>query len=115
MTDARPSSATAGWTSWPPTASARPCTGDEFRRRWAQHNVRLHHTGTKSFRHPAIGGLTLDYESMDLHADPGLNLTVYTAAPDTPSHDALRLLATWAATTLDRPQPQDTNASHPRG
>ncbi|MGP3916906.1 helix-turn-helix transcriptional regulator [Nonomuraea sp. 10N515B] len=70
----------------------------DFRTRWAEHNVRLHHTGTKTFHHPAIGDLTLDYESMDLHADPGLNLTVYTAAPDTPSHDALRLLASWAAT-----------------
>ncbi|WP_431998365.1 hypothetical protein [Sphaerimonospora mesophila] len=64
----------------------------------ARHDVRLHHAGTKTFRHPAIGDLTLDYESMDLHADPGLNLTVYTAAPDTAAHDALRLLATWAAT-----------------
>jgi hypothetical protein len=70
----------------------------DFRTRWAQHNVRLHHTGTKTFHHPAIGDLTLDYESMDLQADPGLNLTVYTAAPDSPSHDSLRLLASWAAT-----------------
>ncbi|PZG23753.1 helix-turn-helix transcriptional regulator [Nonomuraea aridisoli] len=75
----------------------------DFRTRWAQHNVRLHSTGTKSFHHPAIGALVLDYESMDLNADPGLNLTVYTAAPDTPAHDALRLLASWAA-TLDRTQ-----------
>ncbi|GAA3105147.1 helix-turn-helix transcriptional regulator [Streptosporangium carneum] len=71
---------------------------DDFRSRWARHDVRLHHAGTKTFHHPAVGDLTLDYESMDLHADPGLNLTVYTAAPDTPSHDALRLLASWAAT-----------------
>ncbi|MEU6729457.1 helix-turn-helix transcriptional regulator [Nonomuraea wenchangensis] len=75
------------------------CTrSDDFRARWAQHDVRLHHTGTKTFHHPAVGELILDYESMDLHADPGLNLTVYTAAPDTPAHDALRLLASWAAT-----------------
>ncbi|MFJ4526599.1 hypothetical protein ACIP4Y_37845 [Streptomyces sp. NPDC088810] len=24
----------------------------EFRTAWAEHNVRLHHTGRKSFRHP---------------------------------------------------------------
>jgi transcriptional regulator with XRE-family HTH domain len=88
---------------------------DDFRTRWAQHNVRLHHAGTKTFHHPAIGGLTLDYESIDLHADHGLNLTVYTAAPDTPSHDALRLLASWAATLDQIDQPQDMNASPPRG
>ncbi|MGA4987758.1 helix-turn-helix transcriptional regulator [Nonomuraea bangladeshensis] len=82
------------------------CTrSDDFRGRWAQHDVRLHHTGTKTFHHPAVGELILDYESMDLHADPGLNLTVYTAAPGTPAHDALRLLASWAAT--------QENAVHP--
>ncbi|MDP9868306.1 MULTISPECIES: helix-turn-helix transcriptional regulator [Streptosporangium] len=70
----------------------------DFRTRWARHNVRLHHFGTKSFHHPAVGDLTLDFESMDLQADQGLNLTVYTAAPGASSHDALRLLASWAAT-----------------
>ncbi|MFI7643202.1 helix-turn-helix transcriptional regulator [Nonomuraea sp. NPDC049400] len=85
----------------------------DFRSRWAQHNVRLHHTGTKTFHHPAIGDLTLDYESMDLHADPGLNLTVYTAAPDSPSHDALRLLASWAATLDAAPaRTQDDRRHH---
>ncbi|MFI7049156.1 helix-turn-helix transcriptional regulator [Streptosporangium sandarakinum] len=86
---------------------------DDFRTRWAQHNVRLHHAGTKSFHHPAIGGLTLDYESIDLHADHGLNLTVYTAVPDSPSHDALRLLASWAA-TLDAAAhlPQEDQRHH---
>ncbi|MGW2148693.1 helix-turn-helix transcriptional regulator [Nonomuraea bangladeshensis] len=78
---------------------------DDFRGRWAQHDVRLHHTGTKTFHHPAVGELILDYESMDLHADPGLNLTVYTAAPDTPAHDALRLLASWAATQENAVRP----------
>ena len=38
---------------------------------------------------------------MELAADPGLTLLVYTAEPDTPSTDALALLASWAA-TLDR-------------
>jgi transcriptional regulator with XRE-family HTH domain len=70
---------------------------DEFRTRWAQHNVRIHHTGTKSFHHPAVGDLTLDYESIALPNDHGLNLTVYTATPGSPSADALRLLASWAA------------------
>ncbi|MFI7386368.1 helix-turn-helix transcriptional regulator [Streptomyces sp. NPDC049813] len=71
---------------------------DEFRAAWAKHNVRLHHTGRKSFRHPAIGELTLDFDAMELPAHPGLTLTAYTAEPGTPDHDALRLLASWAAT-----------------
>ncbi|MGC5016535.1 helix-turn-helix transcriptional regulator [Streptosporangium sp. DT93] len=85
---------------------------DDFRTRWAAHNVRLHHAGTKTFHHPAIGDLTLDYESIDLHADLGLNLTAYTAAPDTPSHDALRLLASWAATLDAAPRLTREDRSH---
>ncbi|MEU3843687.1 helix-turn-helix transcriptional regulator [Streptomyces sp. NPDC028635] len=71
---------------------------EEFRTAWAKHNVRLHHTGRKAFHHPAVGTLTLDFDAMELPAQPGLTLTAYTAAPGTPDHDALQLLATWAAT-----------------
>jgi hypothetical protein len=71
----------------------------EFRTRWAAHNVRLHHTGTKHFQHPVVGRLDLSFEAMPLPADPGLTLTAYSAAPGTPSHDALRVLASWKATT----------------
>lgn len=75
---------------------------EEFRTAWAKHNVRLHHTGRKSFRHPAVGVLTLDFDAMELPAQPGLTLTAYSAPPDTPDHDALRLLAAWAATERER-------------
>jgi len=33
-----------------------------------------------------------------LPSEPGLRLNIYTADPDTPTADGLRLLATWAAT-----------------
>ncbi|MFJ1806983.1 MULTISPECIES: helix-turn-helix transcriptional regulator [unclassified Streptomyces] len=71
---------------------------EEFRTGWAKHDVRLHHTGRKSFQHPAVGVLTLDFDAMELSARPGLTMTAYSAAPGTPDHDALRLLAAWAAT-----------------
>jgi transcriptional regulator with XRE-family HTH domain len=71
---------------------------DEFRTRWAAHNVRLHHCGTKAFQHPVVGRLELAFDAMDLPADPGLTLTAYTAEPGSPSEDGLRLLASWAAT-----------------
>jgi transcriptional regulator with XRE-family HTH domain len=71
---------------------------DEFRRRWGAHNVRTHGTGVKQFRHHIVGDLTLAYESMDLRADPGLTMTIYTAEPGSPTEDALRLLASWGAT-----------------
>ena len=35
---------------------------------------------------------------MQLPGDEGLTLIAYSAEPGTPGHDALNLLATWAAT-----------------
>jgi hypothetical protein len=78
---------------------------DDFRVRWAAHDVRLHHTGAKLFHHPAVGDLMLGFEAMDLNADDGLTLTAYTAEPGSPSADALRLLSTWFASN-----PEDTAA-----
>nr|WP_313047631.1 hypothetical protein [Nonomuraea jabiensis] len=71
---------------------------EDFRRRWGAHNVRTHGTGVKHFHHHIVGDLTLTYESMDLRAEPDLSMTIYTAEPGSPSADALRLLASWAAT-----------------
>ncbi len=72
---------------------------DTFRVRWAAHDVRLHRSGVKHFHHPAIGSVELAFEALDLPADHGLTLTAYSAEPGSPSEDALRLLASWAATT----------------
>jgi transcriptional regulator with XRE-family HTH domain len=73
---------------------------DEFRTRWATHNVRTHYSGTKTFRHPAVGELILSYDTMDLPGDGGLSMTAYTAQPGSGSADAMKLLASWAATAL---------------
>ena len=70
----------------------------EFRTRWGAHNVRHHGTGTKRFHHQAVGDLTLAYEGLEMAAEPGLTLTIYTAQPGSPSEEGLRLLASWAAT-----------------
>jgi hypothetical protein len=69
-----------------------------FRAWWAAHNVRFHRTGVKRFRHPAVGDLTLTYEALDLAADDGLRISACTAEPGTLFDDALKLLASWAAT-----------------
>jgi transcriptional regulator with XRE-family HTH domain len=74
----------------------------EFRTRWAAHNVRFHRTGTKRLHHPVVGDLDLSYETMELAADAGLNLTVYTAEAGSASQQALDILASWTA-TLDEP------------
>ncbi|MDH6293067.1 helix-turn-helix transcriptional regulator [Rhodococcus opacus] len=79
-----------------------------FRNRWATHNVRLHRSGIKRFHHPVVGDLRLTFDVMELPADTGLTLTAYSAEPDTPSHDGLTLLASWAA-TLDQTDRADTD------
>jgi hypothetical protein len=70
----------------------------EFRRRWGAHNVRHHGTGFKTFHHPIVGALTLAYEGLEMAAEPGLTLTLYTAEPGSKSANGLNLLASWAAT-----------------
>jgi transcriptional regulator with XRE-family HTH domain len=87
---------------------------DEFRTRWAAHNVRIHRTGVKNVRHPLVGDLELTFEMMELAADPGLRILTYSAEPGTTSEEALGLLGSWAATleqeertraTSDTPRP----------
>jgi transcriptional regulator with XRE-family HTH domain len=72
---------------------------ERFRTLWAAHNVRYHRTGVKRLRHPVVGEIELTYEAFELPADPGLMLSTYTAEPGSPSADALRVLASWAATS----------------
>ncbi|MFH8982163.1 helix-turn-helix transcriptional regulator [Streptomyces varsoviensis] len=69
-----------------------------FRQRWAAQDVRLHRSGRKRMHHPIVGRLDLDVESLELPAEPGLHLTIYTAPAGTPTADNLALLASWAAT-----------------
>ncbi|HEY5836083.1 helix-turn-helix transcriptional regulator [Streptomyces sp.] len=71
---------------------------DEFRTRWGAHDVRHHGTGTKRFHHQAVGDLTLAFEGLEMAAEPGLTLTIYTAEPGSSSEEGLRLLASWTAT-----------------
>jgi transcriptional regulator with XRE-family HTH domain len=69
----------------------------EFCRRWAAHNVRIHTSGVKLLHHPVVGDLDLPFESFTLPADPSQSVLTYTAEPGSPTEDALRLLASWAA------------------
>ena len=75
------------------------CTrSDDFRVRWAAHDVRLHRLGVKHIHHPVVGDLHLSYDVMELPADPGLTLLAFSAEAGSPDDDALKLLASWAAT-----------------
>jgi hypothetical protein len=71
---------------------------EDFRTRWAAHNVRFHRTGHKKLHHPVVGDLDLSFEAMELPSAPGLTLLVYTAPQGSSAADSLKLLASWAAT-----------------
>jgi transcriptional regulator with XRE-family HTH domain len=69
---------------------------DEFRTRWASHDVKHHRTTTKNLRNSVVGELELTGEAMELTGD-GLTIITYTVEAGTPSAEALRFLTSWAA------------------
>ena len=70
-----------------------------FRTRWAAHNVRTTTPApsTSTIRSSASSSLT--FETMQLVADPGLTMFVYTAEPGSRTAEALNLLASWTSDT----------------
>ena len=70
---------------------------EDFRVRWAAHDVRIHSTGVKKLHHPLVGDLDLPFESLPVESGSTTSLVTYLPEPDSPSHDALVMLASWAA------------------
>lgn len=70
------------------------CGSEEFARWWGAHEVFTHGAGTKRLHHPEVGDLELNYEPMELLADTGLTVMIYSAKPGSPSADGLAVLAT---------------------
>jgi transcriptional regulator with XRE-family HTH domain len=71
---------------------------EEFRSLWASHDVFRYRSGAKVLTHSAVGDLEFGYESFELSTDPGLVMLVYTVEPGSATADAMRILASWAAT-----------------
>ncbi|HEX6339819.1 helix-turn-helix transcriptional regulator [Umezawaea sp.] len=67
----------------------------EFDQWWEQHRVHQRTHGSKRLRHPLVGELTVEYESLSPPGDPDTTLFVYTTEPGSPSRRALELLASW--------------------
>ena len=65
---------------------------EEFRARWAEHEVGIRPREVKRYLHPSVGELEL---SCQIVQDPfqSHSLLVHTATPGSPSHEGLRLLA----------------------
>ncbi|AKA02696.1 XRE family transcriptional regulator [Streptomyces noursei ZPM] len=71
---------------------------EDFRRLWADHQVREKSYGVKRLHHPVVGELELPYETLAVPGEAGQLLVVYTAEPGSQTAERLQLLASWAAT-----------------
>ena len=69
-----------------------------FATMWDDHTVQGLTSVHKFIRHPEVGDLELWYQTFDVREAPGLQLTVATAEPGSPSEDALALLGTLEVT-----------------
>ncbi len=74
----------------------------DFSARWAAHDVRIHRTGVKRLHHVVVGDVDLPYESLPLETGSTTSLVTYLPEPGSPAHDALALLAGWAAERASR-------------
>jgi hypothetical protein len=78
------------------------CTrSEDFRVRWAAHDVRIHTTGVKKLHHPVVGDLDLPFESLPLDPGTSTSLVTYLPEPGSPTEDALAVLASWDASRSD--------------
>jgi transcriptional regulator with XRE-family HTH domain len=80
---------------------------EQFRTRWAGHDVRSYRSGVQPFRHPVVGELDLAFDALEVPADPGQTIVAYTAEPGSPSQEKLDLLASWSATADQQQAPSD--------
>jgi transcriptional regulator with XRE-family HTH domain len=69
-----------------------------FRQLWEERAVVKRMKGLKTFDHPEVGRIELDWERLTVPGSGGQVLIVYSAEPGTPAATALTLLATLAAT-----------------
>ena len=59
---------------------------DAFRVLWGAHDVHVFRKGLKRLRHPVVGELELEHETMLLPDDSGLQVAMYSAPPGSASN-----------------------------
>lgn len=64
----------------------------QFREWWAEHRVAQQNFGTKTIRHPAVGDLTLDWDSFRFAGAPEQQLVLWSAEPGSVSESRLEAL-----------------------
>ncbi|MFI9806228.1 helix-turn-helix transcriptional regulator [Streptomyces sp. NPDC052301] len=75
---------------------------EDFRRLWADHEVKECAYGVKKLRHPVAGLLTLPYETLSLPAAPDQTVVVYTPEPGSETAERLALLGSWESSGAAR-------------
>lgn len=73
---------------------------EEFARLWASHDVCAEPTLCKTLQHPLVGPVTVNCDVLDI-TDRDQRVVIYTAAPGSPSEEALRLLSVVGTQRMD--------------
>ncbi|MES4908941.1 MULTISPECIES: helix-turn-helix transcriptional regulator [unclassified Streptomyces] len=73
---------------------------EEFARLWASHDVCAEPTLCKTFQHPLVGPVSVNCDVLDI-TDRDQQVVIYTAAPGSPSEEALRLLSVIGTQRMD--------------
>ena len=73
---------------------------EQFRQWWAGTHVAVKRRGTRTYNHPVVGEITLDWDPLTSDADPDQQLIIFTAEPGSRSEQALHELAAWAADNI---------------
>ena len=88
---------------------------DEFRARWAAHNVKFHRTGVKRFHHPIVGDLDPQLRSTRPARRQRPTHAVYTAEPGSAvAATRCKLLASWTRHPTQQRRRAETHADHPQ-
>jgi transcriptional regulator with XRE-family HTH domain len=69
----------------------------QFRQWWAGTHVAVKRRGTRTYDHPVVGEITLEWDALTSDAEPDQQLIVYTPEPGSRSEAALHELKEWAA------------------
>jgi hypothetical protein len=72
---------------------------EEFRTVWSDHDVGIRPSGLKRYRHPEVGALELNCQTLR-DPDQSHHLLVYTAVPGSESYERLQLLSVIGTQTL---------------
>ncbi|MFE0252883.1 helix-turn-helix transcriptional regulator [Streptomyces sp. NPDC059010] len=67
----------------------------DFRRLWADHQVKACMSGTKRIHHPLTGLLSLPFETLTVPTDPEQTVVVYTPERGSDAAEKLALLGSW--------------------